>query len=283
VPDLCLGAVTGSVDERAVEWRRRVGSVEAPVRAATGLYLGDHWRAVCDAYRLALAYSSRAELWVISAGYGLINGTRPLKAYSATFASGARDSVWRGSEDGDRRACMNAWWAGLRHDVTLADLVEGGAIIVVAAGAPYVDAISADLRLAVAEDATSDRISVISAGSRGNGALLPVSGTLRRALGGTDAALNARVLAYLAATAERHQFRRSLMRAALAELAATFPPTERTVGSIATDPHIIEQIEGLRRREPTISRTRALRMIRAAGTACEQARFASLWGRALSG
>jgi hypothetical protein len=210
----------------------------------------------------------------------LISETKPLKPYSATFASGERDSVWRGPEDGERRVCIGDWWSRLRHDATLADLVKGGSVIVIAAGAAYIEALSADLRIAATEDATNDRISVISAGSRGNGALLPLSGQLRRAVGGTDGALNARVLAYLAAAADRHQFRRSLMSAVLTELAAASPATDRSVGSAATDAQIIELIETIRRCTPMISRSGALRELRRGGTACEQARFASLWARA---
>ena len=50
----------------------------------------------------AKLYSSGAELWVISAGYGLHPRGQQVKPYSATFATRAADAVWRGPCDGDR-------------------------------------------------------------------------------------------------------------------------------------------------------------------------------------
>ena len=55
---------------------------------------------------------------------------------------------------------------------------------------------------AIATARERECVSVISAGTRGNEALLPVTGQFRAAVGGTDSALNARTLTLLAATAD---------------------------------------------------------------------------------
>ena len=102
--ELRLSSIDAAPDERAVQWSRRIHEVEAAQHRAQDLYVGDHWRAACEAYRLAQQYSSRAELWVVSAGYGLIPSSKTIKPYSATFATGSADSVWRGPADGDRQA-----------------------------------------------------------------------------------------------------------------------------------------------------------------------------------
>jgi hypothetical protein len=250
------------------------------VHRAQDLYVGDHWRAACEAYRLAQRYSSRTELWIVSAGYGLIPCGKLIKPYSATFANGSADSVWRGPADGDRQTYLQDWWHALPHDATLPELLRGAGTIVIAAGAPYLTALGAELTAALQHDETGDRISVLSAGSRGNGALLPVSGQFRAAAGGTDAALNARLLALLAAEAAVHRFRRSALIEAVASLAARRPLTERTVGKSASDEQLIRRINAIRRRLPSASRTQALRELRHAGIACEQSRFASIWERA---
>jgi hypothetical protein len=246
--------------------------------------MGDHWKIALQAYDLASQYSSRTELWIISAGYGLIPASTQIKSYSATFASGSADSVWRGEMDGARDACLRRWWGLICRGPVLADLVPstGDGTVVVAAGAAYLTAVSADLDTAIAKDSSRERVSVVSAGDRGNGARLPVSGRFRTALGGTDSSLNARLLARLAADAPSHRFRRSGMETFLDGIAQNLDPNPRVHGRSATDNEVLREIEITRDRNPSISRTKALRLLRKSGIACEQSRYAALWNSALA-
>lgn len=276
--ELSLSSLEGPVDQRAREWCRRLARVSAPYASAYDLYAGDHWHAVMDAYRLAVKYSSRTELWVISAGYGLIPAVKQIKSYSATFAVGDPDSVWRGPIDGERRARLQHWWHDLGHDASLEELLPGrGGALLIAAGTAYLTAIDGDLDRLLAAAANEETVSVVSAGTRGNGPLLPVSGALRGVLGGTDSALNARTLRLLAATAAEHGFRRSEMKRVLERLARSAKSTVRGRGRTASDSAIRKEIRHRRRNEPGISRSRALREIRGDGIACEQDRFAVIW------
>lgn len=276
--ELRLASVGLNPDLRVQEWTKRLSRVEAPRLRAEDLYSGDHWHAARTAYRLTLRYTSRAELWVVSAGYGLVGRTKLLKSYSATFASGSPDSVWRGPSDGDRQARLHDWWQALPHDVSLADLLDRrDGVVVIAAGAAYVAVLADDLAALLEQDDTGDRVSVISAGSRGNGYLLPASGQLRAMVGGTDGALNARLLALLTEGAEVHRFRRSGMSAVLARAAAQVPTANRPAGRPVSDDQVARRIAAIRRRRPMISRTQALREFRQGGIACEQSRFASVW------
>jgi hypothetical protein len=279
--ELRLASIKAPAEERAIEWIRRIREVRVVERRAHDLYEGDHWHSVCEAYRLARQYSKRAELWVISAGYGLIRSDKLIKPYSATFANGSIDSVWRGPVDGDRKSRLQKWWQALPHDAVLGDLLERDGVIVVAAGASYLAPLSNDLDTAVRNDRSGERVSILSAGSRGNEALLPVTGRYRAAAGGTDSALNARLLALLAAEPRLHRFHRSAMTTALTRLAAGLPVTERKVGKAVTDDEVASRIAALRRRLPAVSRTQALRELRRSGIACEQARFALIWGATL--
>jgi hypothetical protein len=218
----------------------------------------------------------------MSAGYGLIPGWKSLKSYGATFATGSADTIWRGPEEGDRSGQLRAWWESLPHEETLADLLKGGGAIVITAGATYIDVLGADIATAVENDTSGERISVVSAGSRRAEALLPVTGQLRAALGGTDASINARILRLLASNAPAHHFRYSAMSETLNRLASRAPATDRRKGKPRTDDQIVDWINRVRRRQPTISRTQALRHFRGAKLACEQSRFASLWIQATS-
>jgi hypothetical protein len=279
--ELRLSSIGGEPDERATEWSRRVRVVDADSYLATDLYAGEHWQAAREAYRLTLRYSSRAEFWIVSAGYGLITDGKPIKPYSATFASGVPDSVWRGSIDGGRRSCLEEWWRRLPHDVRLTDLVVGGAMIVVAAGASYVTALDSDLAVACREDDTGERLSVISAGSREAPGLLP-GDTHRHVLGGVAASFNARLLLLLAESAASHQFRRTRLVRHLLRSAGQKPRSTSVRRHVAVDTEVLDQIARIREFSPDISRTDALRRVRSAGIACGQERFAFLWRRMLA-
>jgi hypothetical protein len=279
--ELRLSSIDAGPDERSVEWSRRIREVEASQHCAQDLYVGDHWRAACEAYGVAQQYSNRAELWVISAGYGLIPSSKLIKPYGATFATRSADSVWRGPSEGDRGERLRQWWGELEHEVALADLLptrEDGAVVI-AAGAAYLAALDADLGSVLRREANHDRVSVISAGTKGDGVVLPVSGRFRAGVGGTDSSLNARTLALLARSATEHQFRRSAMAATLVRMASALPSTTRRAGRTTEDVQIARRIREMRKRDPGISRTGALRELRNDGIACEQARFRSIWRR----
>jgi hypothetical protein len=278
-PELRLASLDLDPERRVKEWTKRIERVEAPRFHAEELYAGDHWHAATEAFRHVQRYTSAAELWVISAGYGLISGRKLVKSYSATFANGSPDSVWRGVSEGDRQRRLSDWWGGLPHEATLAELLDRHMQrVIVAAGTTYVEALSDELAaLMQQQPEVTDRLSIISAGTHHNGFVLPVTGAFRAAVGGTDAALNARVLALLAADAPNHGFSHSAMESVLRDLAQSLPATIRPSGDRLSDREVCREIRALRRWRPEISRTAALRELRARHLACEQGRFASLW------
>lgn len=276
-PNLSLSSLSGTLEQRSRTWRKRLRCARAPLLAATDMYVGDHWNAVLEAYRLTCMYSSRTELWVMSAGYGLISGNRKVNSYGATFASGNPDSVWRGIGDGDRTTGLRSWWHNLDHDASLKELLAGNGTLLITGGAAYLTAIEEDLNQALLASVDDEAVSVISAGKRGNGFLLPVTGELRGFVGGTDSSLNARALRLIAATAEDHHFRKSAMTKVLTRIASSTTPTLRQQGHAASNEVVARTIRRLRDKHPRISRRQALRELRSAGTACEQRRFAAIW------
>jgi hypothetical protein len=277
--ELRLRSVTGSLDQRVHTWQHRVATIEAPRVPAVSLYAGDHWQAVLDAFRRCQRYTRRTDLWVVSAGYGLIPATALVKPYSATFAAGAADAVWRAGEDGERATAVRQWWAGLPHEVRLADLLEpsGDAAICVVAGANYVEALDSDLRDALAADGTGEQISVLSAGARRSGASLDVDERFRSLVGGVNSSLNARVLGWLADRAETHGFRRSALERVIGDTSASLPPLDRRQRQRATEDELERLIRQMVADDPGLSRTRGLQHLRGAGIACEQGRFRVAW------
>ena len=171
---------------------------------------------------------SNVDLWVLSAGYGLISGRTHVSSYGATFSAGLPDTVWRGPADGDRLEVLRQWWEALPHEqgIAVRSRNESDHRVVLVAGATYVKAIQDELAALESMDG-GDRFSIISAGSKPGGWVLPVRGAFRPIVGGARAALNARTLALLAGEAEHHAFSRSKMALLLRSLDSEVPALPR--------------------------------------------------------
>src|SRR4051812_48816351 len=57
--ELRLSSIEAAPEERIGRWKTRLSRVDVARHPAHGLYMGDHWRAACEAYEFAQRYSSR--------------------------------------------------------------------------------------------------------------------------------------------------------------------------------------------------------------------------------
>src|SRR5262249_30928840 len=149
-----------------------------------------------------------AQLWIVSAGYGLVSPDAQLVSYAATFAPGHLDSVVRPHEP---RGAALQWWDGLtlwdgpepgapRSFAELAAVAGDGTLLVVASAASL-DASAADLEAAAHNLSDADRLMVLCAGMRDHDRLapyrLPADARAQHALGGTRQTLNVRLARWL--------------------------------------------------------------------------------------
>lgn len=65
---------------------------EGKVRAAD-LYIGSYWSIIRELPKIAQTVSLDSQLWIISAGYGLISAEDYIYSYSATFSGGDENSL----------------------------------------------------------------------------------------------------------------------------------------------------------------------------------------------
>lgn len=261
------------------EWKKRLATEEAAEVTAHDLYAGDHWSATLRAFRDVLRWSQSSELWVVSAGYGLIPATAGIKPYGATLSSGQEDSVWRGATDGNRSRALGAWWSALPHRSSLGEILTArdSPIVLLTAGAAYIGTLAPEL-IDIERNGSTDHLFVITTHRRIQQAL-QVDSRLSRAVGGSLSSLNARTTEVLCRTASEHNFQRPLMEATLRRLGDTLPPRQvRPQRRVVTDEQIAESIERIRVETPAVTRTSALQLLRARNIACEQARFAAIWG-----
>lgn len=269
---------------RTKTWVRRLSHNSAPTVSAVRLYAGEHWevaRQLCDAD----AGGIPVELWVCSAGYGLIPADAELLPYSATFSADSPDTI----PDGNAGAAR--WWAALQNwdgpaaaPRSLAALVEDdpSSRVIVALSAPYVQACRLDLINAAAA-ARPGQFSVVSAGTKGDADLapylLPVDARMQHVVGGTRQALNVRAVSHLlAAGVTSHADMEATLHALLAEQ----PPIPRYERRRASDAEVRTFIRRRLRADDTATHSRLLREFRSADRACEQSRFAALFRAELS-
>lgn len=264
----------GSIPERYDVWRARVDSAVDRV-PLDRLYAGEAWVQAKHLAHAATRRGFRVEVVVASAGLGLCDVREPGPAYGATFTTGHSDSVGRtGIECGE-------WWSHLAPHASerlLRASTRGPVLLVLSAA--YAAVLRSDLvRLA---NAGGDLLLVGGREDIHGLPRLPADRALNAQLGGTLSSLNLRMAtAWLGQNDGGALFTRegldrwtSWATGVRRELAPSRTPL--------TDTQVLDFISDLRGADPRVSATRGLRLLRQAGFACEQQRFATLFRQGVS-
>src|SRR5262249_10951824 len=99
---------------RARIWCTRLEKHRSDTALIGELYAGDHWTVVLSLPAVARAAGFEPQLWVISAGYGLVSERARLHSYSATFGRAYLDSVAT-CGGAEAQATNQAWWSHLTN------------------------------------------------------------------------------------------------------------------------------------------------------------------------
>ncbi len=280
-PELRLGDVAPiSADHRLREWVQRIQARRHPRMAARSIYSGDYWSVACD----IVGEYPLSDLWICSAGVGLVSSATPIPAYSATFARGDVDSVGPASD-------CSAWWNDLARSLrfgrsprTLTDLAhrDPGKPMIVAMSLDYVRALAPDLGRAANELNSRDLMSIVSVGARRRSfqdirdRFLPTDSRVEGLLGGARVSLNIRIVRALLERGPRDLTTPELARL-IEELNARAPERRVIDGVAMSDESVRSFISRELQADATNSKTRLLRKFRDMGFACEQKRFSMLF------
>ncbi|WP_345633910.1 hypothetical protein [Rugosimonospora acidiphila] len=259
---------------RFADWSRRLDTSRSSRSPAIDAYAGEHWTVVRD--MVASPAGKNAQLWVASAGYGLIPADALICSYAATFSTPAADAV------GATTAEVSDWWQSLgkwagpvpgrpRSFQQLA-AVDPSATVIAVLSAAYQRACSRDI-LAAAGILVEDALSVVgppTAHSALADLMVPVTAMLRHTVGGSLQALNVRVTRYLLEHGAGTT--RTALRAAATAATPTEAPPTRATGQRMSDAEVASYIRG----HAHTSATQLLRQLRTTGRSCEQHRFADL-------
>ncbi len=295
--DLRLRGYPKTLEIRATRWIDRIKSPESDRIEANDLYQGEHWSVVRKIVETADEVGCRADVWVVSAGYGLVPVKALVEPYSATFSLGSADSVAQGKSGKSPQEANRDWWGFLRNwsgpcsqaPRSLTDLarLETSAPMLVALSNTYVQAVRDDL--VGAAEAMGDKadLLLVSTGRPPEGleeTQLPCDARLVNTLGGTRTSLNARVADHIVRRSPDHGFDAAGVKKMLqGKIRRSGPIPRYDHRDRMSDEEVRAQIRARRRngdREP--SRTALLRELRDDGFACEQKRFAGLYEEVVS-
>lgn len=256
----------GDTEARAEQWVQRVCAASGGVSLGD-LYMGEAWQQAKLLFSDAGFRGYDADLYVVSAGLGIRLATSLGPAYSATFSRGHADSV---AVDG-----LGAvqWWRRMRTQPGShkPDTVCKESMLVV---------VSECYGQVIAEDvdrwaARCDDLLVVggSPGMDSQIPRLPADIALRRPLGGTASSLTLRMARRWLQLSDGRRLTTDAVRADWQAWARTSRRVEVFDRMTMSDDEVRRFLGVVIREEPGISATRALRMLRDSGRACEQRRF----------
>lgn len=263
----------GSCAERAGEWLARVRDA-APVAELRQLYKGDQWQRSMSLLAVAAGCGFKVQLLVASAGLGLRAADERAPSYAATFARGRADSVAR-AESGSAD-----WWQQLHEGGSPVAQLQGRVLLVLSDS--YARALASDIcDLAV----SGGEVALVGGRVDVAGVIrIPSDAGLRAALGGATSSLNPRMAAqFLRCAGQPRNWLDTGHLRAWSDWVAANIKVERFSRTPASDAVISDWVFETRRADAKISATRALRLFRDSGLACEQARFAQLFRAANTG
>lgn len=260
----------GPISHRCAWWRERLES--APVSASLqSLYKGESW---CQSLALREELAARKPLraLVASAGVGLQGVDSRHPAYAATFSQGHEDTVCPTVD-------TPTWWRELRSLQGSVDLRQLTGTVMAVLSVAYARALHPDL-LELAQKSNVELLVVGGWRDIPGATRVPADRALRAELGGTVSGLLPRIARRYIALADSAPLTSPEALRAWHEWRKSVRMVETYDRSPLTDQEVQAFIESMRREEPTISATRALRALREAGYACEQKRFGRLFAMA---
>lgn len=285
----------GPARQRAISWAARLKRAGGGRESADFLYQGDHWNATKATLHNASEAGFRAELWIVSAGYGLYPAHSPVGSYAATFTPGHEDSV--APPDIDRVSRLHylaRWWDAIadrlpvdgvrtRTFSRIASRYRDAGILVISGGS-YLDAITEDLLEAAERLDDPDQLVIVSCGAAARTShslqnhLLPVDARFQQVVGGTRSALNARVAKWLLGQIPYGgNFGFAALRARIEKTAEGLEDAPRYDRQPMTDAEVKRWIRKAGREVERPSASALLRLFRDSGFACEQKRFGRLF------
>lgn len=251
--------------------------------AAKDLYKGGHW-----SIAKSIAEEFEVELWILSAGFGLINQNTQVINYQATFTSSSDDCIPKSNGTLPERSAR--WWNALANHIgrtreyqNIASLMKSNPedFFVVSGSSHYIYAIYSDLLdgLTHLKDPLKQLI-VITSTSQNLTGLAPYTllsqQKMKQRLGGTMVTLNVALARHFLSkvrTQKREAVDFSIIKQSLEASFSDLMPEPMPERTRRTEEEVKIYIADLLRNTPEISASKALRQFRDSGNSFEEKRF----------
>lgn len=133
------------VSKAVNEWINRLKNVDTPLVKIIDLYKGGYWNIVKD-----IEQNPKVDnVWVLSAGYGVVNSQQQVKPYSIALKDNSFDSIKLNTE-GESNQSYQDWWDLItaKRQLTLEDIYNqhSGDVFILYASFEYVKSIKNDLK-----------------------------------------------------------------------------------------------------------------------------------------
>lgn len=275
-----------SLAARLKEWQTRLKRNWRDRVVVEELYAGDHWANV----RSFDSSYFEIDIWVCSAGFGLVRFDDSITPYAATFSGNHPDSVSAGLSDQDRSLASKQWWESTARwkghfkdrprslNALMATYPKRSLLVV--ASETYLRAISDDLRDGLANLNDPDQLSIVCSGAKSldglDDNLVPCDARLQAVTGGARRSLNTR-LANKILRESRLPPRASTLTVRYRKLLNQQPALDKYNRKPLSDDHVRQFIRKKLGNDDSLRYTPLLRMLRNDNKACEQKRFVSLF------
>ena len=261
---------------RVEEWFYRLSEIRIGCRSAFNMYCGSAWTPVTK-----IVQSLDIDVWIISAGYGLLHHSDVIVPYAATFSSPHPDSVTM-----SKTFQSSDWWMQCckshkiqRSVKTISDLAKQNpeVPILIAVSKPYLEAVESDICSARSLLVASNLLSIVSVGSTKGGILadnlLPCDTRMEQVIGLGRSSINTRILGTII---QEHNagFDYESIKLQINKLQFHQTQTSYPVRSRMTDEEVLNFI--IKSRDGNNSFTSMLTNLRSLGYACEYRRFKKL-------
>jgi hypothetical protein len=231
--------------------------------ALRDLYAGAQWAASLQLEQHAQAAGLDTDLWVLSAGLGLVPATVSAPAYAASFTRGP-------DEVAQSAAGRRLWWeAAKERSHSFKSLQQQYEQVLVVLAPTYLDVVAKDLQDLLASDAAA----VVT--SRSGHAVYSSAG-LRSALKASAMTLNARAAKMVLDLAKGDPIGSAAVRGRWYDWSSAHVASPSPSRRPASDHEVMDFIKSNLSGART-SRTALLLSLRAQGRACEQSRFQRLY------
>lgn len=281
-----------TIASRVAAWKQHIDHWRGVTSNPRSLYAGDHW-SVARELPTFRPGGHPINLWVISAGLGLLALDTPIPAYCATFSTYHPDTVVlpEAFTAGDKAAtCRRQWWNALttmdwsrEKPISLTDLATefSDSPLLIAASRNYLHAIQDDIATATQQLQSSDLLALISGGTDNLGQLtpnlVPCDARLQPLVGGILRSLNVRALRHHLQNCDDERIDCHSLSSAFRTMLHQAPPRIRPQRLPVTDDELRHFVSTAIMTRGNVSQTRLLEELRASGRACEQTRFRTVF------